>query len=375
MAENATRLRSLVNLAKEPSADRRRDLLREVTDLFVESSESYNEREKDHFNAIMMDVARTMETKVRKELAHRLAHVDDAPRGVVTMLANDEIDVAAPVLENSSVLEDVDLLEIVRRHGQGHMRAISGRAQVSAQVVEALVQKGDDTVLKTLVHNNGANISHGSMVKIVARAESNKDLHAPLVERQEMPVELLNDMFWFVSSNLRQHIVEKTASMDIETVDRLIAETQRDVVAQVTAEHANMSEAECYILNKKRLDQLDEMLMVELLNTKQYREFIYALAHFVEVDVRTAQRIFYDPGCEALAIACKAKEVSHHAFAILLAHTKRQGGSKEVDSTELLELYEQLTPDAARRTMRFWRVRDQATAEASRQPPLKTASA
>jgi uncharacterized protein (DUF2336 family) len=374
MPDNPTRLRTLVNLAKEPSSDRRRELLREVTDLFVDASDAYNERERDHFNAIMMSITRTMETKVRAELAHRLASVDDAPRGVITMLANDEIEVAMPVLRNSSAIEDIDLLEVIRRNGQEHMRAISGRSEVSALIVDALVQKGDDAVLETLVRNDGATISGGSMEKIVSRAEHNQKLHAPLVERTDMPPELLNEMFWFVSSNLRRHIVERTAAIDGATIDRLIAESQDSIVDQMAAQQANMTEAERFILNKKRLDQLDENLLIELLKTRQYREFVYALAYFVEVDVRTAQRIFYDPGCEALAIACKAKNVSPKAFAVLLAHTKKQGGSQGVDSVELLELYDQLSLDAAQRTMRFWRVREQSVAGKARDS-LKAASA
>jgi len=63
------------------------------------------------------------------------------------------------------------------------------------------------------------------------------------------------------------------------------------------------------------------------------------------------------------------------AFAVLLAHTKQQGGSKEVDSVELLELYAQLTQEAARRTMRFWRLREQADGGTPEQPSLSAASA
>ena len=363
MASSATKLRNLVDLAKEPSSERRRELLREVTDLFIDASDSYNEREKDHFNAIMMNVARAMEQKVRSELAEKMALEPNAPRGVITMLANDDIEVAGPILRDSTVLEDVDLLEVIRRQGQEHLRAISGRAIVSAQVADALVEKGDDTVLETLVRNEGATISRVSLERIVARAEDNKALHEPLVERPDLPPELLNEMFWFVSSSLRQHIVEKTSAIDAETVDRLIAETQQSIVAEVTSANSSVSEAERFILNKRRLGQLDEDLLVDLLKNRQYREFIFGLAHFVEVDIRTAQRIFYDPGCEALAIACKAKDVTAQNFGVLLAHTKKQGGSKSVDTVELLELYNQLTTDSAQRTMRFWRVREQS------QPP------
>ena len=117
---------------------------------------------------------------MRRELSERLALEPNAPHGVISMLANDKIEVAGPILEHSTVLEDMDLLEVIRRQGQDHLRAISARETVSSQVVDALVSKGDNKVLVTLVNNSGASISRNSMDRIVARAEGNEELHQPL---------------------------------------------------------------------------------------------------------------------------------------------------------------------------------------------------
>jgi hypothetical protein len=137
-----------------------------------------------------------------------------------------------------------------------------------------------------------------------------------------------------------------------------------------------MSEPERFIVARKRLGELNEALLVDLLAKRQYREFIYGLAYLTDLDIRTAQRIFYDPGCEALAIACKAKNFKHESFATLLAHTKKGGGSKEVDTVELLELYRTLDVADAERTMRFWRVRaSQSAAPAAPAAPSRELAA
>jgi len=359
MSDNIARLRKVLDIAGEASSDKRRELLREVTDLFLGSPDSYNEREVGHFTDIMMRVARAMETKVRQELAERMAKEASAPHDLVTMLANDAIEVARPILLHSVVLEDGDLLDVIRRHGQEHMQAISGRAQISGTVVDALVDKGDDTVLQTLVGNQGAEISRRAMEKIVVRAERNERLHEPLVGRKDVPPELLNEVFWFVSSSLRQHIMQSTAAIEPSAVDRMLEETRSTVLDAMQVDQANVSQAERFIINKKRLGQLDEALLVGLLGERRYREFIFGLAHLVEVDIRTAQRIFYDPGREALAIACRAKNFSRESFAVLLSHAKYGGVPfGDEDEKELMALYDAMTHDTAQRTMRFWRVRE-----------------
>ncbi len=79
MSEKFGHLESLVRIAKETSPDKRRELLREVTDLFLEAPEELNEREKDHFAAIIGKIAFELEMEVRKHLAEKFAAIDAAP--------------------------------------------------------------------------------------------------------------------------------------------------------------------------------------------------------------------------------------------------------------------------------------------------------
>ena len=52
-------------------------------------------------------------------LAERLSEVPDAPEDVVLMLAHDEIEVACPLLIQSVVLRDAELIEIIQRQAPG----------------------------------------------------------------------------------------------------------------------------------------------------------------------------------------------------------------------------------------------------------------
>jgi uncharacterized protein (DUF2336 family) len=95
--------------------------------------------------------------RVRRILSRALSRDREAPHGIVLTLARDvERQVAGPVLENSPVLTDGDLIGIMRDGAPPWAQeAIAGRAQVSAEVAEAIVAKASPSALKRLRKNKG----------------------------------------------------------------------------------------------------------------------------------------------------------------------------------------------------------------------------
>jgi uncharacterized protein (DUF2336 family) len=198
MSDKHDNLRRVLLLAKTPSSEKRRELLREVTDLFLSDSDGYSESEREHFGAIMGRLSKDMELAVRRDLANTLAGLAHAPHSIVQQLAHDEFSVAQPVIAQSPVLGDDDLVEIVNSKGQEFLEAIAVRPQVSETVSDALVNRGNDSVLVKLVSNAGAVLSRDAVEKVVERSESNEALQTPMITRSDLPVDLLNEMFSFV---------------------------------------------------------------------------------------------------------------------------------------------------------------------------------
>lgn len=100
---------------------------------------------------------------MRRTLAEKLAGWPDAPEDLVLTLANDEIKVAHPILVNSEVLKDPDLIEIVQHRTIEHWAAIAMRPKVSEQVSDALVETKNETVITTLLSKQNAMISNSTM--------------------------------------------------------------------------------------------------------------------------------------------------------------------------------------------------------------------
>ena len=92
-----------------------------------------------------------MELGVRRDLAQRLAYRRDVPRDLVVSLANDEINVAYPVLVESVVLEDADLIAIAYNQPASHQIAVTLRERISPDVSGALIESRNVDVIDTLL--------------------------------------------------------------------------------------------------------------------------------------------------------------------------------------------------------------------------------
>ena len=100
-------------------------------------------------------------------------------RNLALKLANDDIEVAEPILRNTRSFTDDDLVKIVSEKGTKYQIAVSQRINVSETVSDALVDHGNDDVVKSLLQNQSANISENTFDKVIVRAQENSDLHGP----------------------------------------------------------------------------------------------------------------------------------------------------------------------------------------------------
>ena len=360
-----SRLEKLVDLAREPSSDKRRELLREITDVFLAAPDAHSASERGHFDAIMCSAARNVEAAMRKALATRLANVPSAPHGLIKQLAeDDEIDVARPVLQSSPVLTDEDLIEVVKSRGSDHMAAISNRREVSERVVEELVERGNEKVLITLAKNKTAQFSRTAMSVMVQKSEYIPDLQEPLVARPDVPPDMLGAMFFFVSEKLKREIMAQTDELDPGVLEKQIKESWNAIAAEAhSAVAEELTGAERFIREMMRANALHESLLIELLNSHRHTEFMHAFAYLIDVDVMTAQRILDDSSCESLAIACKAARLDRSTYAKIVFTLFKDDPCASGKSLQLIELYDKINIQTAQRVMRFWRVRKQAATQ------------
>ena len=351
-----SKLDELIALAHEPSSERRRELLREVTDMFFTGPTAHNPREMELFDGVLSTLANEMEEEVRAELSGRMAEAEQPPRTLIRRLASDTIAVAEPVLSNSQALSEADLLEVVSTRGQEHLRAVSVRTGLSEKVSDVIVDRGDDATLGTLLRNQDAPLSRRAAETVVDRAAQNPDLHEAVVERQSLPIDLLNDMYFMVEAQLRDRILARNADVDPAALEEALSSGRKRMASRDGVLPPDYAEAEAHIRSLKARGAITPSMLAAFLRNGERSRFIMALAELADVDFTVCQRIIERKDLDALALICKAANFERAlflTFTILILENGQGMGQAE----DYGRRYVELPRDVALRTLRFWRMR------------------
>src|SRR5256885_3922550 len=125
MSAIATDVRNLFDLAHDRTIAGRSHLVSAIGEMMGDRGRVLTLQERALINDILKKLIQDVARPVRKALAEKLAASPNAPREVSTLLANEEFDIASPILLNSTRLEDDDLMQIVRHRTSTHRLPIA----------------------------------------------------------------------------------------------------------------------------------------------------------------------------------------------------------------------------------------------------------
>lgn len=356
-----SRLNNLVALAKEKSSERRRTLLREVTDLFFEEPPERDTATSQTFDEVLTSLAEQTAQDAREELSRRFADAPQAPRGLALKLAQDAIEVAAPMLAGSGALSEDDLLSIAETAGQRHLKAISARKEVGERLSDTIVRRGDDETVAQLISNDGARLSRETFETVTERAEESAVLQEPLVERGDTPNDLLADLMLSVGNHLRERILERFDTVDPALLEQAM-EASRARLAQRLEEDKALAAARKFVQSMAVRKQLNGNLLARLLREREYTKFHVAFAEMTGVDIVAARRAVQQDSIDPLALICKSAGFDKALFVTLAVLRGAADENAFKDARELGQVYDRISADDAARAMRFWRMRKSVAA-------------
>lgn len=358
--ETVSRLPELIALAKEASSERRRELLRKLTHQFFGLAVQ-SQTETELYSDVVARLLADMELAFRSELAQRFSEQLNTPRVLIQRFAEDDIGVAEPILRSSQVLTDDDLLFIVRRKGQEHLKAVSQRKVVSETVADVIVERSDDETLRVLLKNDGAVLSRQASETAVERARQNPELHEVAVDRKSLPMDLLNELYFVVEAELRRRIIARNASLDPLVLETALSAGLARLAAEDGVLPVDYLEGQALVRRNRSGASLSAPELARVLRSGHQTAFRIALADAAEVDFYTVSRIIARREVDGLAILCKAGNLEGPLF--LTIALSLLGGSAAADqkARSYSFHYAELTREAAQRTLRFWRLRRSVT--------------
>ena len=125
-----------------------------------------------------------------KTLAAAVAIVDVPANVLVRLAYDDDIAIAAPILERSNVLTTETLVDIAKTKSHRHLTAIASRAQLPDAVTDVLVERSNSDLARQLATHEGATFSEMGFARLINAAKSDKVLAATLAARPDVPEEL-----------------------------------------------------------------------------------------------------------------------------------------------------------------------------------------
>lgn len=359
-------LQDLLLLAKDKSGQARARLVENITDLFLSDDGRLSEHERALMSDILGKLVSQVEADIKKELAKVLAAADiDLPE-IIVQLANDDVEIARPLLEQSALLRDPDLIEIIRMRTDEHRMAIAMRDELSESISNALVEFGNEDVIETLLNNHDATLSKRAMEYLVAESRRVDRFQEPLLRRADLPGDLAYKMYWWVSAALRKHIL---SDFDVDPVVFERAVRRAASIAMVDQETGQSTYVKAQQLVRRMAEsgELSVQFLLNALRQQRVAVFVAGMGDLAGVNFRTAWRIFSDTGGESFAVLAKAVGIERNQFTsiYLLVVQARDGSAPKSPGVikDILALFDATSEDNARGALQIWQ-RDSAYQEA-----------
>jgi len=352
----------LVEVARSSKREDRSALAEAIGELCLKAGKNLSNSEKTIAYDIISALIRDVETQVRAALSKQLAAQRDAPHDLVTTLANDVIEVARPIIVESIVLQDEDLLKLIMDKAEEHHMAITQRETLPEKVTDSLVQTENSSVIAAALTNTGAVFSERSIENIVEMSREDAYLQEPLINRNELSTSQARKMYEFVGYAMRKTLTEK-----MEAVWETPAETDMDaVVDQAVAEaleqedfHTPLDQPDIYGTEGGIGFKPHPRLLVGALEQNDLFRFEELFQELTDLTEQGATRVLYDSGPEAIAIACKACGFDRRNFADLLAVLQGGGEPDKFRQTanyiKIVDYFERIDHEGANRVLNAWR--------------------
>lgn len=283
----------VARLLTNPSPDNRAETVSKVATEF--SKGELDAEARALATEIFRIVVHDAELRVRKALADCIKDNPDVPYDVALTLAQDVSEVAVPVLENSAVLEDEDLLEIIRNFQPEHQIAVARRAEVSPEIADALAETHNEDVVATLIANEGATLTEKTMRNVLDEFGELEKINAPMARRGKLPITIAERLVSLVSESMRDYIVtHHEISRDLAS--DLILESRERATVSLLGPNDQKSDVLELVDQLYRHGRLTPTLVLRALCMGDSRFFEASLAKLANIPLNSAYSLIEDSG-------------------------------------------------------------------------------
>ena len=343
----------LYSLAKDKKPVARAELTRAVSELL---SMDLNPRESELIADVLIELMRQAEIDLREAVSEHLSRLDNVPLRLVLQMANDnESVVAAPVLKNSPVLGELDLIYIIKAKNSAYWQSIAARNTLTDQVINILADTKDLDTAVALAENMNIRLTDHSVLVLSDLAQDSEVLARPLLRRDEVADDIASRLYKYVGQELKRYILQ-----NYEIDSGLVTDVIDDVVDELAVEFRDRKD-DSYLPSAPMLrtaqrfkdkGMLTVPLMMGTLRRAQYQSFIAQFSKFTDLEPDVVEEILKQPNGQGLAVACKAFDIEKQdflSFYLLTNSIRNKGKMADLqDMSRAVAYYNRIEPRIAR---------------------------
>nr|MBC8158746.1 DUF2336 domain-containing protein [Alphaproteobacteria bacterium] len=190
-------------------------------------------------------------------------------------------------------------------HDPDKQTAIAGRPSVSETVSDAIVDTQNEAVVSRLVSNPGAEISDGSLGKVVDTLGERSAIQDAMVRRPRLPVTVSERLVTLVSKNMMAEIESKIDLAPSAMTDLVLQIRERAILS--LSFESGKEELERLVTQLRKKKRLTPSILLRSLCVGDLAFFEAGIAELAGISARNARELIHDDGGLGLrALAEKA---------------------------------------------------------------------
>ena len=351
-------LKELALVARDRSPEGRSRMFALLARLFWRRGAIMKPKERVMLAEILRVLRPKTLAEARMELAYEIAGSTLAEPELLKVFAEDDIEIASPVLFASNRLEPSDLVAVIESKGSAHAAIIAKRKGPTIAMVDAMARLEEPEILRGLLANPEAPFSIPALSAAALVAMTDVELQALVAERRELPESLAEDMMTWADPAVCETLNQRFL------FDAQAASPQRPVYGQkaqpmppadsiaLATEDAGAEPAPGEI-------ELTPASMISALRSGNLALFQAQMAHLANLRMGLVRKLMNENGGDSIALIARAIGLRRDEFAqiYLLARKLRSkaGGIGAADLGQALDFFDRTEAAQASAIMSRWR--------------------
>lgn len=290
--------------------------------------------ERAHAESIIAIMAEDAAALVRRSLAVALKNSPRLPREVANKLAQDLDSIALPVILNSPVLTDGDLVEIIRSCPPAKQVAVASRETLSISVTGAIAQYAPPAAVERALANDNALFDEDGLDIALTRFEQTETITAAMVRRNALPVSITEKLVSIVTGELFDHLVNNHELPPQIAIDLAMGSRERATI-DIVEQASRQNDVHRFVQQLNLNGRLTPSLMMRGL-CLGHMEFVeHAMAELAGISHQRVWLLVHDSGPLGLKAAFDRAGMPPRLFPSFRAavdtyhHMEREGGADD----------------------------------------------